>query len=142
MSMDRPMTDVERATEIFKTTVYATEVTGVVIDEIRPDYCRCHFDIDARHMNTLGIVMGGAVFTLADFAFGICANFDKDVFVTASADSHFLAPAKGKRLIAEAREIRSGRRTCLFSVTVTDELGTDVAYFTFSGIHAGERKKT
>ena len=136
------MTDVERATEIFKTTVYATELTGVVIDEIRPDYFRCHFDIDARHMNTLVIAMGGAVFPLPDFAFGICANFDKDVFVTASADSHFLAPAKGKRLIAEAREIRSGRRTCLFSVTVTDELGTDVAYFTFSGIHAGERKKT
>ena len=135
------MTDVQRANEIFKTTVYATEVTGCVIEEIRPDYCRCYFDIAPKHMNTLGIVMGGAVFTLADYAFGVCANFDKDVFVTASADSHFMAPAKGTRLIAEAREIRSGRRTCVYSVTVTDELGTDVAYFTFSGVHAGERKK-
>lgn len=135
------MTDVQRANEVFKTTAYATEVTGCEIEEIRPDYCRCAFAIQPKHMNTLGIVMGGAVFTLADFAFGVCANFDKDVFVTASADSHFLAPARGTRLIAEAREIRSGRRTCLYSVTVTDDLGTDVAYFTFSGIRSGERKK-
>lgn len=135
------MTDVQRAGEIFKTTVYATEVTGCVIEEIRTDYCRSYFDIGPRHMNTLGIVMGGAVFTLADFAFGVCANFDKDVFVTASADSHFMAPAKGTRLIAEARAIRSGRRTCVYAVTVSDDLGTQVAYFTFTGVWVAARKK-
>lgn len=134
------MTDLERARELFKTTVYATEVTGCVIEEIRPDYARCTVELQPKHMNTLGIPMGGAVFTLADFTFGICANFDKDVFVTASADSHFMAPCRGKTMIAEAREIRSGRRTCLYSVTVTDELGTDIAYFTFSGVRAKSRK--
>lgn len=134
------MTDLERAREVFKTTVYATEVTGCVIEEIRPDYARCTIQLEPKHMNSLGIPMGGAVFTLADFTFGICANFDKDVFVTASADSHFMSAAKGKTLIAEAREIRSGRRTCLYSVTVTDELGTNVAYFTFSGVRARNRK--
>ena len=96
--------------------------------------------IEPKHMNSLGVPMGGAVFTLADFTFGVCANFDKDVFVTASADSHFLAAAKGKSLIAEAREIRSGRHTCLYAVTVTDELGTNVAYFTFSGVRSMTRK--
>ena len=135
------MTDLERARALFQSTVYATEVTGCVIREIRPDYCRCTMNIEPKHMNTLGVVMGGAVFTLADFAFGVCANFDKDVYVTASADSHFLAAAKGKTLIAEAREVRAGRRTCLYSVTVTDDVGTQVAYFTFSGVRTMVRKE-
>ena len=134
------MTDLERARRVFHSTVYATEVTGCVIEDIRPDYARCTMAIEPKHMNSLGVPMGGAVFTLADFTFGVCANFDKDVFVTASADSHFLAAAKGKTLIAEAREIRSGRRTCLYAVTVTDELGTNVAYFTFSGVRSMTRK--
>ena len=134
------MTDLERARKLFHTTVYATEVTGCVIEEVRPDYTRCTMNIEPKHMNTLGVVMGGAVFTLADFAFGVCANFDKDVFVTSAADSHFLAAAKGRTLIAEAREIRAGRRTCLYSVTVTDDLGTQVAYFTFSGVRTMARK--
>lgn len=134
------MTDLERARALFHSTVYATEVTGCVIEDVRPDYVRCTMNIEPKHMNTLGVVMGGAVFTLADFAFGVCANFDKDVYVTASADSHFLAPAKGSTLIAEAREVRAGRRTCLYSVTVTDDLGTQVAYFTFSGVRTMERK--
>ena len=135
------MTDLERARELFQSTVYATEVTGCVIREIRPDYARCTMNIEPKHMNTLGVVMGGAVFTLADFAFGVCANFDKDVYVTASADSHFLAAAKGKTLISEAREVRAGRRTCLYSVTVTDDVGTQVAYFTFSGVRTMVRKE-
>lgn len=135
------MTDLERARELFQSTVYATEVTGCLIREIRPDYARCTMNIEPKHMNTLGVVMGGAVFTLADFAFGVCANFDKDVYVTASADSHFLAAAKGKTLIAEAREVRAGRRTCLYSVTVTDDVGTQVAYFTFSGVRTMVRKE-
>ena len=134
------MTDLERARKVFQSTVYATEVTGCVIEDIRPDYARCTLRVEPKHMNSLGVPMGGAVFTLADFTFGVCANFDKDVFVTASADSHFLAAAKGQTLIAEAREIRSGRRTCLYAVTVTDELGTNVGYFTFSGVRSMTRK--
>jgi len=134
------MTDLERARKVFHSTLYATEVTGCVIKEIRPDYARCTVALEPKHMNSLGVPMGGAVFTLADFAFGVCANFDKDVFVTSAADCHFMSAAKGNTLIAEAREVRAGSRTCLYAVTVTDELGTDVAYFTFSGVRAGNRK--
>ena len=134
------MTDLERARKLFSATVYATEVTGCVIEEVRPDYARCSLSVEPKHMNGLGIPMGGAVFTLADFAFGVCANFDKGVFVTLSADSHFLAPCKGHTMVAEARELRAGRRVCLYSVTVTDELGSNIAYFTFTGLRTEAHK--
>jgi acyl-CoA thioesterase len=94
-----------------------------------------------EHLNSLGVPMGGAVFTLADFAFGVASNFDRDVFVSSAADIHFMAPAKGKVLYAEAKQIRCGRRTCLFSVDVTDDVGTAVAYVTVTGMMTQERKK-
>lgn len=133
------MTDLDRARRVFHSTTYATEVTGCVIDAVADGYARCSLALEPRHMNTLGVPMGGAVFTLADFAFGVASNFDRDVFVSSAADVHFLAPARGSALIAEARQIRCGRRTCLFSVTVTDDLGTSVAYLAVSGVKVRER---
>ena len=135
------MTDLERAREIFGKTTFAVERTGCVIDAVSSGYAKCSMAIGPEHMNPLGVPMGGAVFTLADFAFGVASNFDRDVFVSSAAEIHFLATAKGSCLYAEAKEIRSGRRTCLFSVTVTDELGTNVAYVTVSGVRVRERGK-
>ena len=85
--------------------------------------------------------MGGAVFTLADFAFGVASNFDRDVFITTSASVHFLAPARGGVLTAEARQLHLGRRTCLFEIAVRDGTGAEVAYMTMSGLKTMERKK-
>ncbi len=45
-----------------------------------------------------------------------------------NASITFLAPAKGRRLIAEASCLRSGRTTALYAVDVRDELGTYVAH--------------
>lgn len=135
------MTDLERARKVFSKDTFAAEHVGCVIDEVGAGYARCSLRLEPLHRNALGMPMGGAVFTLADFAFGVASNFDRDVFISSAADIHFLAPARGTTLIAEAREIRSGRRTCLFGVTVTDELGTQAAYITVTGMLARERKK-
>ena len=135
------MTDLERARKVFAGITFATKSTGCVIDAVGEGYARCSLTLRPEHMNAMGVPMGGAVFTLADFAFGVASNFDRDVFVSTAADVHFLAPARGKRLVAEAREIRCGRRTCLFSVEVTDETGAQAAYLTVTGMRVRERKK-
>ena len=126
------MTDLERARAVFGKTPFAALV-GCEIEAAAPGYARCGLTLRPEHANALGAPMGGVIFTLADYAFGVASNFDRDVFVSASADVHFIAPARGQRLTAEAREIRSGRRTCLFSVEVRDGEGRQVAYMTFSG---------
>ncbi len=135
------MTDLERARKVFMDTTFATEQAGCVIEAVADGYALCSMPVEPRHMNSLGVPMGGAIFTLADFAFGVASNFDRDVFVSSAADVHFMAAPKGSRLTAEAKQIRCGRRTCLFGVTVTDELGTQAAYLTFSGMKIRERKR-
>ena len=82
----------------------------------------------------LGLVaVGGAVFTLADFAFAVAANRDGREVVTQAAQATFLEAARGGRLIAEARRVRDGGSTCFYEVSVADELGTKVAFVTVNG---------
>jgi len=116
-------------------------LVGCELEAVGQGYARCTLRLRPEHNNALGDPMGGAIFTLADFAFGVASNFDRDVFVSTAADVHFIARSRGSVLTAEAREIRSGRRTCLFSVEVTDDLGAQVAYMTISGHLIRERKK-
>ena len=79
--------------------------------------------------------MGGAIFTLADFAGAVAANswrVTADV-VTLSSNISFLSLAKGTKLIGEAVCLKDGRTTCLYEVKITDELGTHVAHATVNG---------
>ena len=134
------MTDLERARQVFGKDRFATETTGCVVDEVGQGYAKCSLDLLPAHRNALGVPMGGAVFTLADFTFGVASNFDTDVYVSTAAHIHFLKPARGDRLIAEARPIHRGRRTCVFDVTVRDEFDTLVASVTVSGQLVRERQ--
>ena len=134
------MTDLERARAVFGKDRFAVE-TGCVIEEAAVGYARCTLTVETRHRNALGAPMGGAVFTLADYAFAVASNFDRDVYVSTSADVRFLAAARGTILTAEAREIRCGRRTCLYAVTVVDELGTQVAWLTIGGMLVQVRRR-
>ena len=128
------MTDLERARAAFSGDRFASELVGCVIDEVGPGYARCSLRLGAQHLNLLGRPMGGVIYTLADFAYAVASNFGRDTFVTTSSEIHFLAPATGDTLVAEARQIRFGRRTCLFEISVTDGAGTNIAYATESGM--------
>lgn len=134
------MTDLERARKVFMKAPFPTELVGCEIEAVASGYARCTLKLRPEHNNALGLPMGGVIFTLADFAFGVASNFDRDVFVSTAADVHFIAPAKGQTLIAEAKEIRCGRRTCLFSVEITDETGSLLSYMTINGHLIRERK--
>lgn len=118
--------------ERFSHDRFAT-VNGAVIEEIAEGYAKCSMQINNDHKNALGAVMGGAIFTLADFAFAVAANWQEQSVVSLDASITFLGKAKGNILIAEAKKIRAGRRTCCYMVEITDELGSQVAHMTSNG---------
>lgn len=111
---------------------FATE-NGAVIDAVEEGYAKCSMELKDTHRNALGAVMGGAIFTLADFAFAVASNWNKTPQVSLNASISFLGRAKGDRLIAEAHKIREGRKTCYYEVAVCDELGNQVAHMTSNG---------
>ncbi len=131
------MTDSEnlgKAREFFSGDLYATETTGIVIDEVGEHYARCSLEISRKHQNAYGGVMGGATFTLADYTFAVASNFNQPQTVSVTSQINFIGMAKGKKLISEARLIKDGRSTCLYTIEITDELGTKVAFVTISGM--------
>ena len=124
----------ENARRIFKEDYFATEAAGIVIDKVEPGYAQCTMPLGKIHKNAAGNVMGGAVFTLADFAFGVAANTEERVStVSLTSEIRFIGFSKGSVLTAEARRIREGKSVAFYDVEVCDDLGTVVAKVAMTG---------
>lgn len=94
----------------------------------------CSVLLEHRHVNGYGNAMGGVIFTLADFAFGIAACGHYDGIVTLSSSMNFVAPAKpGMRLTATSKMRSSGFHVCVVDVDVRDDTGTLIATSQFTG---------
>ena len=83
------------------------------------------FALDVREELTRmgGIVHGGAVVSLLDTAaaFAVHTVIEPDGrTVTVDLTVHFLRPASGGRIEAQARVLRRGRRVCILSVEARD----------------------
>ena len=77
-------------------------LAGVEIREAEPGRAVCAMPLEDRHMNANGVPMGGAVFTLADFTYAVASNaFTEQIIVSQQVSISFLAPAKGKVLLAD-----------------------------------------
>jgi acyl-CoA thioesterase len=135
------MRTLQEVKDFFQNDVYATGTTGIEIVEARPGYAKVTLDVDARHMNAGGRVMGAVYYTMADFAFAIANNYDMEegMTVTLTSQINFLDAARGRTLTAEAHVIRDGRNTTFYRVDVTDELGTQIATVSSNGFRI--RKK-
>lgn len=130
------MTDLEKVREFFKGDLYATDTTGIVIEEVGEHYAKCSLRLDRRHMNAIGHPMGGVMYTLADFTFAVSTNLDSEcVTVTTVSQICYLSAVKGDTLFCESRVLKDGKTTCFYEMTVTDNLGTKVAVITTTGAH-------
>jgi acyl-CoA thioesterase len=95
---------------------------GIELLDLRPGYCRAALRLDVRMVNFHGGPHGGAIFSLADFAFAGACNSHGEAAVALTVTIQFLAAARpGGRLVAEARQLRQGRRAGFYAMTVTDE---------------------
>jgi len=121
------------ARERFSNDNYAVMTSGIKIEKAEPNYAKCSMEIDERHLNTNGTVMGGAIFTLADYAFGVAANIEQSQAVSLSSSINFMRSTKGPVLYAEARCLKHGKSICFYEVIVTDSRGTDIAVMQATG---------
>lgn len=113
---------------------FATELAQAEIITAEPNHAICQMKVHPELLNANNIPMGGALFTLADFAFAVASNaFSEKGCVSQNVSMTFLAPAKGQLITAEAVCLKSGRRTCLYAVDIRDDAGTYVAHLTVNG---------
>ena len=130
------MTDnerLDRIRETFSADVFATSTVGIYIEEARQGYSRCSLDIRPGLLNANGVVMGGALYTLADFAFAVASNCDSMNTVGVTSQISYLTVARGTKVTAEAVCAREGRSMCFYDITVTDDAGRTVAKASMTG---------
>ena len=128
------MNSVAEANEFFLKDRFATEAASRVIEAVGEDYAKCSITLEPKHYNAAGRVMGGAIFTLADFTFAVASNTPEKLTVSLTSQICYLGAVKGKKIIAESEKVKYGKTTCTFLIHVADELGTQVALVTITGM--------
>lgn len=76
--------------ERFKKDLFATETTGIEIIDVGDHSAKCVLHLTSKHLNAMGAVMGGVIYTLADFAFAVAANHAVLDTVSVSGDIKFI----------------------------------------------------
>jgi len=127
IAQDCPLEEVRR---IFGDDRFATEACGCEVLEASEGHAVCAFTIAPTHLNAQGRVMGGAIFTLADFSLAIACNMGENPTVSVSNSIEFLSATRGSRLIATCDADKSGRSLGFYTVDVRDDLGTLIARMT------------
>ncbi len=128
---------IEEVREIFGNDRFATEACGCRVIEASRGYAVCEFDITDGHKNAQGAIMGGAIFTLADFALAIACNMGETPTVAVNNTIEYFSVANGSKLIATCSADRSGRSLGFYTVDVVDDLGNFIAKMTATCFRRG-----
>jgi acyl-CoA thioesterase len=100
-------------------TDHFAEALGIKEHEVKDGYAKVSMQIQKTHTNALGFTHGGAIFSLADYAFALACNYGDNVAVAVEVDIKFLRPTvEGDCLTAEATRISDGKTTGLYHVAV------------------------
>jgi acyl-CoA thioesterase len=118
----------EALLRFFKRDKFA-EFNGIELLEVGEGRARSSMKLTPQHMNGLGIVHGGAVFTLADFTFAAASNSRGNVAVAINANISFMKSTSSGTLYAEARENTINHKLGTYTIDVTDEKGELIAVF-------------
>jgi acyl-CoA thioesterase len=115
MPTDKSPDFVREQVAAFEDNAFA-RLLGMHIIEARDGYARVEMDC-AGKLNPHGIAHGGAIFSLADHAFGIASNCGEYHHTAVSVYIQYLLPAKD-RLVAVAERIAVNETCDTFRVTV------------------------
>ena len=114
----------DRILKFFNDNDHFAKENGMVITRLEEGASEAVLTASERHFNGVGIIMGGALFTLTDFAFAAALNSFGFRAVGMNASTSFLKPGKGvpgAKFTARATLVSKTRRTAVFDVNVYDD---------------------
>ena len=104
---------------------------GVAFVDGGPGSARVSLTVGEQHLNFNGTCHGGAIFALADAAFGLASN--SHGVIAAGIDAHITyqaAAVLGDHLTAAAVEISRSRKLAVYRIDVTRADGEVISSFT------------
>lgn len=117
-------------------------MTGIKFIDAGDGYARGEVEIREEHLNPIGSVHGGMIFTLADTIGGFAAISKGRLCTTASSEIHYLNPAINvKKLAAISNELKIGKRMAVIETLIVDENERNIAKVTSTFFYLNEDGK-
>ena len=109
------------------------QYVGIVTTKIEKGYAEVELELRPEHLNSVGIIHGGVMLTLADVVTGSATLSYGYHAVTSSGEYHYLYPGAGlEKVTAVARCIKSGKTLMVFDVEVYGKEGKVLGKGTFT----------
>lgn len=110
---------------------------GIETLERRPGYAKCEIEIKPWHLNVLGVIHGGVLFSLADTVSGTAAAASGEYRVTTvSGNINYLRAGKNtSKITAEAVEVKNGKTFSVCDAKIYDDKGALLATTTMTFYH-------
>lgn len=105
---------------------------GIELLDVSQGSAKAKMDIKEHHLNGLGTVHGGAIFTLADLTFAAACNSHGTVAVGVNANIYYVKAVASGTLYADAKETSLGGKIATYSIDITGDKGELIA--TFQGL--------
>lgn len=115
--------------EFFAANDYFAKHVGIEIVKLDKGYAKVKMPIEEHHLNGVKTVHGGAIFTLADFAFAVAANSHGRKSMGINASIVYTQAVGTGTLFAEAKEISLTHKLGNYTVAITDDRNSLVATF-------------
>lgn len=114
--------------EYFRGDNFARE-NGISLVSCKPGHAVVKVEITERHLNGAGVVHGGLLFTLADFAFAAATNSYGNVALSINTTMSFFEKSDSGTIIAEATEVARSNKLIHCDINIRQEDGPLLANF-------------
>lgn len=102
---------------------------GIELLDVQSGYAKTKLEIQDCHLNGVGVVHGGTIFTLADIAFAAASNSHGTIALAIHVDISYLKGVREGTLYAEAKEVSCAPKLSSYDIKVTNEKDELIAIF-------------
>ncbi len=137
--------DLDKIKDFFSKDNFA-KTAGIIMESITENSVECSMKIEDIHRNSVGMVHGGAIFTLADFTFAIHSNLDNlsglgmGNTVAQSCNISYLKATKENSLIAKSTCLNKGKTMSVYQINIKDNLNKEIAVMIGNGFTIAKNK--
>ncbi len=128
-----PEYDSSKQIEVMMKDKFICELIGIKLEETGKGFARAGLEIRENHLNGVGIVQGGVIYSIADYAFAAASNYSEEKVVGVDTSISFVRAVSGGRIYAEAEEVSRSRSFAVCRVRVFDGGGNLLAVMNARG---------
>jgi acyl-CoA thioesterase len=102
---------------------------GIEVFEYANGSAKARMIVKDHHLNSAGMLHGGAIFALADAAFSAASNSHGKLAVAINVSISYFKAVRNGTLFADAREVSINPKLATYSIDIKDDAGNAIALF-------------